>query len=81
MNKRKARLYFMNRAIEIKNDACSGEKENLLYNLMNYVYFVTSDNNLKEDIRWLCWLMDKNEPHNYQLSLLEETQEEFRDLK
>lgn len=71
----------MNRAIEIKSDACNSEREGLLYNLMNYIYFVTSENDLKEDIKWLCCLMDKDMPHNYELNLLEMTQEEFRDLK
>lgn len=74
----KSRRYFMKRAVEIKNDACSGEKEGLLFFLMSYIYFTTPDNDIKEDIRWLCLLMDCDTSHNYQLTLLEKLQEEFR---
>jgi len=53
-NEASSREYFRKRALEIKRDEIACEDENLLRELVHHIYFVSNDDNIKEDILWLC---------------------------
>jgi hypothetical protein len=77
MRTRNSREFFRKNAIEIKKEEIACEDENLLRHLIHHIYFVSNDENIKEDILWLCQLMDKDGENKYNETRLKKAQEEI----